>query len=93
MADVTHVPERSRFVLEEDGDTAVLTYETDDEGPGGPRVVFLHTVVPDSMGGRGVGGRLAEAGVRWAREQRLAVVPECPFVRSGLEKHPDALAG
>jgi hypothetical protein len=91
MADVVHVPERSRFEVREGGDVAVLTYELRDDGDG-RAVAFLHTVVPESMGGQGVGGRLAETGIGWAKEQGRTVVPLCPFVRSWLEKNPDALA-
>ena len=90
MSDVTHVEEKNRFEVREDGEVAVLTYEVDDEGRE-PSVTFLHTVVPDALEGRGIGSALAETGVRWAQEQGLAVVPQCPFVRSWLERHPEAL--
>ena len=90
MSEVLHAEDRSRFEVREDDEVAVLTYEVDDEGRE-PSVTLLHTVVPDALGGRGIGSALAEAGVRWAREQGLAVVPECPFVRSWLERHPEAL--
>ncbi|MFP5218654.1 MAG: GNAT family N-acetyltransferase [Actinomycetes bacterium] len=80
--------ERSRFEVREDGEVAVLTYEVEDEGRE-PAVTFLHTAVPDSLAGRGVGSRLAETGVRWAQEGGLAVVVECSFVRGWLERHPE----
>jgi len=87
VPDVVHATDRSRFELTRDGATAVLTYE---EGDGD--VAFLHTVVPAELEGAGIGSRLAEAGVRWAREQGLEVVPVCSFVRGWLERHPEALA-
>ncbi len=90
MSDVQHLPERSRFVVEEDGGRAVLTYEIDDEGRQ-PSVSFLHTVVPTELEGRGLGSRLAEAGVRWARDEGLRVVPLCSFVRGWLDRHPEVL--
>lgn len=89
--EVQHVAERNRFQLieasEGSSEVAYLGYELGDGS-----VTFLHTAVPDSMGGRGVGGRLAETGVRWAREQDLEVVAECTFVQGWLRKHPEALA-
>ena len=85
-SDVVHAPERSRFELARDGHTAVLTYE---EGDGD--VALLHTVVPPELEGGGVGSQLAQSAVRWAREQGLEVVPVCSFVRSWLERHPEAL--
>jgi uncharacterized protein len=88
---VQHVPDRNRFELQEgkgsSGELAYLDYEL-----GEGSVTFLHTVVPESMGGRGVGGRLAETAVGWAREQELDVVAECTFVQGWLAKHPEALA-
>jgi uncharacterized protein len=84
MSDVVHVPERSRFELTSGGETAVLEYEE-----GESDVALLHTVVPTALAGQGVGSRLAEAAVSWAREQRLEVVPVCSFVQSWLQRHPD----
>ena len=86
-SDVVHSPEQSRFELTKDGATAVLTYE---EGDGD--VAMLHTVVPAELEGAGIGSQLATAAVGWAREQGLEVVPVCSFVRSWLERHPEALA-
>ena len=46
-------PANSRFILEQDGATAELLYETE---PG--RVFLVHTEVPEALGGRGIGGQL-----------------------------------
>jgi hypothetical protein len=89
MSDVLHVPDQNRFELRDGDDVAVLTYDREDDGA----VAFLHTVVPPSMEGRGVGSRLAETGVRWAREQGAEVVPLCSFVKGWLGRHPEALEG
>lgn len=83
MTEVVHAPARSRFELAVDGEVAVLTYEE-----GESDVALLHTVVPPALEGEGVGSRLAEAAVSWAREQQLEVVPVCSFVRAWLERHP-----
>ena len=87
-ADVVHVPEQSRFQIGEGDEPAVLVYELGDGD-----VSLLHTVVPRALEGQGLGGRLAEAAVAWAREQELEVVPVCSFVQSWLMRHPDALTG
>ena len=86
-APVRHVPEKSRFVVEQDGAVAVLTYALEDG-----TVTFLHTVVPVELEGRGIGGRLAAEGVGWATGQGLGVTPVCSFVKGWLERHPEALA-
>jgi uncharacterized protein len=86
MSDVLHVPDQNRFELRDGDEVAVLTYERGDAD-----VALVHTVVPEALGGDGVGSRLAETAVRWAREQDLEVVPVCTFVQSWLERHPEAL--
>ena len=85
--DVVHVPEQSRFQVGEGDEPAVLVYE---RGEGD--VALLHTVVPRELEGQGLGSRLAEAAVSWARAEQLEVGPVCSFVQSWLQRHPDALA-
>ena len=87
-ADVVHVPEQSRFEVAGEPEPAVLVYE---KGDG--EVALLHTVVPVSMEGQGVGSRLAEAAVGWARAQDLEVVPVCSFVQAWMKRHPEATQG
>lgn len=84
MAEARHEEARRRFELEEEGATAILTYELHDG-----IIVFTHTIVPEAVEGRGIGGRLAEAGLGYAREQGLKVVPQCSFVRGYIERHPE----
>ncbi|MDT7536982.1 MAG: uncharacterized protein QOI82_567, partial [Actinomycetota bacterium] len=47
-----------------------------------------HTVVPEEMGGQGVGGALVQAAVDYAKDAGLELVVTCPFARKWLEKHP-----
>ena len=47
-----------------------------------------HTVVPESFAGQGVGGRLAEAALSYAREQGLEVIPTCSFIAGYIARHP-----
>ena len=53
------------------------------------RIVFTHTVVDDAFEGRGVGSTLVRAALAAARDEGLRVVPQCPFVRSYIERHPE----
>jgi predicted GNAT family acetyltransferase len=55
------------------------------------RLVLVHTEVPPELEGQGVGGALVTAALDLARERGLTVVARCPFARSWLERHPDAL--
>jgi hypothetical protein len=81
---VVHEPSFHRFRIELDGRSAVLTYR-----PQGATIVFVHTEVPAAMEGKGIGGQLAKAGLEYARENQLKVVPRCPFVASYLRRHPE----
>jgi len=75
---------RQRFVLELDGSVGELTYEVD-----GGRLFLLHTEVAGALRGRGAGGRLVRAAVARAADDRLTVVPWCPYARRWLREHPD----
>lgn len=54
-------------------------------------IVFPHTVVPDAFAGQGVGKRLVEAGLAYARENRLWVKPTCSFFSAYIAKRPELL--
>lgn len=77
-----------RFVYRDDGGEAELIYRLN-----GKRLVLVHTEVPASLGGRGIGGRLVRAAVEHARAHSETIVPWCPFARRWLQGHPDAADG
>jgi predicted GNAT family acetyltransferase len=74
----------SRFELTAGGHLAELVYRRM-----GHRLHLVHTGVPDELEGRGVGGALVAAAIDRAAAEGLTVVPECPFARGWLERHPD----
>ena len=78
----------SRFVAEQGGEQAELTYRRQ-----GDRLLLDHTGVPEALSGEGVGSALVQAMVAWASGEHLTLVPHCPFVRGWLERHPDDLGG
>jgi predicted GNAT family acetyltransferase len=80
-------PDMGRFELEVDGHLAELVYDLR-----GERLVLIHTEVPEALGGRGLGGVLVQAAVDRAEAEELVIVPQCPFARAWLEKHPDQAA-
>jgi predicted GNAT family acetyltransferase len=81
---VINNPHRNRFETNVDARVAVLEYKQD-----GRSITFLHTEVPQEIGSRGVGSALAKAGLEYAYERSLRVIPKCEFVASYLEKHPE----
>ena len=55
----------------------------------GDSIVFPHTVTPPAFGGRGLGTRLVEASLAYARDQGLKVRPHCSFFRAYIAKRPE----
>ena len=52
-------------------------------------IIFPHTVVPEAFSGKGVGGKLVQAGLAYAREHKLWVKPYCPFFHAYIAKRPE----
>lgn len=91
---VVDVPAESRFVIR--GPEAEAKAEAEAElvyHLNGKRFVLVHTEVPESWGGLGIGGRLVRAALARARAEDLTVVPWCPFARRWLKEHPDEASG
>ena len=52
-------------------------------------IIFTHTMVPFSMKGQGIASAMAKHVLDYARENNLNVIPQCPFIRSYIERHPE----
>jgi len=55
----------------------------------GSRIFLDSTYTPEEFRGKGVGARLVEAAISYAREKGLKVVPVCPFALEYFKKHPE----
>jgi hypothetical protein len=55
----------------------------------GDSIIFPHTVVPEAFAGKGVGGKLVQAGLAYAKEQGLLVRPHCSFFKAYIAKRPE----
>ncbi len=82
---IIHQPQAHRFETHLDGHVAHLDYAL---RPGGV-VVMEHTIVPDALGGRGVGSALARHALDWAAAQGLKVDVQCSFIRGYIAKRPE----
>ena len=72
-----------RFEIAVEGEVALLEYvERGDD------IDLVHTEVPASLEGKGVGSRLVEAALAYARSAGKHVIPSCPFVKTYIERHP-----
>jgi predicted GNAT family acetyltransferase len=75
---------RHRFEISVDGHAAFILYRP---FPGG--LILVHTEVPKALEGRGIGGRLVKATLLTLRGRGVKIRPDCPFVRSYIERHPE----
>jgi uncharacterized protein len=82
---VTDVPRRHRYEVTLDGD--VVGFAAYRKTP--TMVVFTHTEVGPEAEGKGVGSTLIQEALDDVRRQGLAVLPQCPFVREWLTRHPE----
>lgn len=73
----------SRFEITVEGETAFLAYERRKSS-----IVLVHTEVPESLAGHGLGGILARHALDAARARGDRVVVQCPFVQAWLRRHP-----
>lgn len=83
MQQVVDNRSEQEFTLEVDGEVAVAAYQRE-----GDTIVFTHTAVPPRIEGHGVGTRLIRGALDQARDQGWKVVPQCPFVRAFIDRHP-----
>ena len=87
MDDIQHTDSetRGRFYLEADGQLlGELTYSR----AGTDAAILDHTLVTEQARGTGLGRRLVDAAVAWAREGGIKLIPLCPYARSVFEKEP-----
>jgi uncharacterized protein len=76
--------EAGRFSMVVDDQTCVLEFQRSGD------VVNINSVrVPDAVGGRGLAGKLTRHALDWACSKGLRVKPNCPYVKSWIERHPD----
>jgi predicted GNAT family acetyltransferase len=72
------------FVQGTDGRLAELIYAR----PSSETAVIEHTEVSDALAGQGVGKRLVEAAVAWARGTGTRFVVQCSFARTVFDRNP-----
>lgn len=63
---------------------AELTYSF----TGTEKMILNHTIVADTLRGKGVGNMLVEAAVSYSRDKNIKIIPLCPFARSVFERTP-----
>ena len=81
---ITHRPEAQRFETTINGQTGYISYQERDN-----TLIYDHTIVPQSLGGRGVGSALVKRALDFAHEHDKKVIPQCSFVSAYIKKHPE----
>lgn len=77
---------KGKFYYEENGiELADMTYTY--AGP--DKMIIDHTGVDDSLRGKGVGYKLVEASVVFARENNIKILPLCPFANAVFRKRSE----
>lgn len=84
-ASVRHNSSQCRYELELEGSICGSATYVDD----GDRQIFTHTEIDDSLEGKGLGSLLLRESLEDARRRGKRVVPQCPFVASYIERHPE----
>lgn len=74
---------KGRFVIYEDGELAgEMTYTW----AGEDKFIIDHTGVEEKFGGKGFAKDLVMAGVHFARENKLKIIPLCPYAKKVFDR-------
>ena len=83
---VIHNKSRNRFEIQIESYTAELTYRLQ-----GDTILFTHTGVPPALEGQGIGSKLVQTGLEYARANNLRVKSICWFVSGYIQRRPESL--
>jgi predicted GNAT family acetyltransferase len=56
---------------------------------GSDKIIIDHTEVDDSLQGQGIGYKLVEKAVNYARDKQIKILPLCPFAAAVFKKRDD----
>ena len=73
-----------KFEMTLDNSKAFIAYEQI-----GKKIRLIHTKVPAQLEGKGVASALVEKTLRYIDEHNYQFVPQCAFIQSYLQKHPE----
>lgn len=81
---IQHDADKKVFLTVVDGHQAYIDYELD-----GSKMIVMHTIVHDTIGGRGIAGELTRAALDTAHANRWAVIPVCSYTQTYIKRHPE----
>lgn len=56
---------------------------------GNDKIIIDHTEVNPGNNGKGLGKKMVEQAVSFAREKNITIIPLCPFAKSVFDKTPE----
>lgn len=71
--------------VENNEEAGALIYVWD----GTERIIIEHTEVKANFNGHGIGKLLVTEAVKYAREQKIKILPLCPFAKTVFDKNVD----
>lgn len=81
-----HLTNGEFFVIgEQHKKLAIMTYIMVND----KTMLIEHTIVGEELSGQGVGRKLVDAGVQYAREKGYKIIPQCPYANSVFQKTPE----
>jgi predicted GNAT family acetyltransferase len=84
--DHEEIKNKGAFYVEENGErSAELLYFH----PAAGRINIYHTEVSEKLRGKGVGGELVAAAVKYARENDQKIIASCPYTKKIIDKTPE----
>jgi predicted GNAT family acetyltransferase len=86
MPEIVHNAPASRFETTVDGHLCTCQYRMY-----GRLMMFTHTGVPHALRGRGIAAELARAALAHAREKGFKVRPDCSYIETYMQRHPETL--
>jgi uncharacterized protein len=83
---VVNNPQKRQFEIKLGQEIGLLAYR---QRPG--QIELMHTEVPISQRGKGVGEQIVKFALEYARQNQLRVIPSCKFVQAYLKRHPEVV--
>lgn len=81
---IIHEPEKQRFILTLQGETAHVAYRIENGA-----FDIRHTVVPPPLEGRGIASALVREAYDYARENGYKILATCSYAVRWLQRHPE----
>ncbi len=75
---------KKRFEIERNGHFAFIDYKEV-----GNKMALIHTEAEPELAGTGAAGAVVEKTLHWIDEQKMVLLPYCPFVFSYIKRHPE----